>query len=130
MPLIKEQILNHDITLKVSGNSMLPFYKDQKTIVTLTKVDELFKYDVILYKYKGRYILHRIIKFEDDLIICRGDGLISKEDIEYKDVIAVVKSHKNNDKSINSNNKAYLFKVKLWILLRPIRRVLLKFVRR
>lgn len=130
MPVVIDQLQKRDVTLLVNGNSMLPFYKHKKTSVTLSKIDKITKYDVILYKYNNKYILHRIVKIKANLVTCRGDGLLTKEIINKEDIIAIVKYHKTKDKLIYENNAKYLLKVKLWHHFRIFRRVLLKFVRR
>lgn len=129
IPFIEEEIKERDISFLIKGDSMRPFFKSELTRVSITKVGSLSKYDVILYKYQKKYLMHRVIKISDDNLVCRGDGLISKEVIKLKDVIGVVKSHETNKGQVSANNKWYLFKVRLWHYLKPIRRVLLKFIR-
>lgn len=129
MALVKEQINNKNVTLTIKGNSMLPFFRDGRTIITLEKPKKLKRLDVVLFKYNDIYILHRIIKIKEK-IVTQGDGLISKEIIDESDVVAVVKFFENKRKIIFSNNKFYLFKVRMWRILRPFRRVLLKLVKK
>lgn len=129
MALVKEQINNKNVTLTIKGNSMLPFFRDGRTIITLEKPKKLKRLDVVLFKYNDIYILHRIIKIKEK-IVTQGDGLISKEIIDESDVVAVVKFFENKRKIIFSNNKFYLFKVRIWRILRPFRRVLLKLVKK
>lgn len=129
MALVKEQINNKNVTLTIKGNSMLPFFRDGRTIITLEKPKKLKRLDVVLFKYNDIYILHRIIKIKEK-IVTQGDGLISKEIIDESDVVAVVKFFENKRKIIFSNNKFYLFKVRIWRMLRPFRRVLLKLVKK
>jgi len=129
MALVKEQINNKNVTLTIKGNSMLPFFRDGRTIITLEKPKKLKRLDVVLFKYNDIYILHRIIKIKEK-IVTQGDGLISKEIIDETDVVAVVKFFEKNRKLTFSNNKFYLFKVRMWRILRPFRRVLLKLVKK
>lgn len=114
------------VEFKVKGNSMLPFFKHEKTIVTLEKSKNYKKRDVVLAKYNDLVLLHRIIKIKNNIYTLRGDGLISKEYVKINDVYGKVISFKTNDKKI----KFYKTKVLVWLLLRPIRRLLLKFIKK
>lgn len=111
---------------KVKGNSMLPFFKHEKTIVTLEKPTNYKKHDVIIAKYNDLVVLHRIIKIKNNIYTLRGDGLISKEYVKINDIYGKVVSFKTNDKKI----KFYKTKVVIWLLLRPVRRLLLKFIKK
>lgn len=121
--LLKE---GKNVEFRVKGNSMLPFFKHDKTIVNLKKVNTYFKYDVVLAKYNDKVLLHRIIKIKKDKYILRGDGLISKEEVSLENIYGKVESFQTN----NENIKKYKIKVRIWLLLRPIRRVLLKFIKK
>ncbi|MFA5692508.1 MAG: S24/S26 family peptidase [Acholeplasmataceae bacterium] len=124
--IIKEHLnLGQIVSIKVKGNSMLPFFINDKTVVDLKKEKNYLKYDVILAKYNNHYVLHRIIKIKDNIYVLRGDGNLTKEVVKYEDIYAKVVGFKTNEKTI----KRYKFKVFLWQLLRPIRRILLKLRR-
>jgi len=114
---------NQTVELKVKGRSMVPFFHDSKTIVIVKKEETYQKYDVILFKYENQIYLHRIIKIKKDLIIAQGDGALKKEYIKKSDIYGKVIDYHTNGKKI----KSYRFKVKLWCIFRPIRRILLKF---
>jgi hypothetical protein len=118
------------VLLKVSGHSMLPFFKHQQTIVTLSKKEIYEKYDVILYLSHGLYKLHRITNIQKDHFIVYGDALKDKEIVYQNDVIGYVKYHQNKEKKIYYKNKSYLFKIKIWIILKPLRRLLIKGLRK
>jgi signal peptidase I len=107
MNLIREALkINQKATFKVSGNSMLPFFKHQETTVTVEKMTRsLKKWDVILFMVKDQYILHRIVKFKNQNIICQGDYLFSKEVIKLDDVIGIVESLRLKAKSLMSIKK-------------------------
>jgi hypothetical protein len=118
------------VGFKVSGHSMLPFFKHQKTIVTLSRKEIYEKYDVILYSSYGLYKLHRITKVKEDHFIVYGDALKDKEIIYHKDVIGYVEYHTNTVRKIHYKNRWYIFKLKIWILLKPLRRFLIKGLRK
>lgn len=126
--IIDELASGKKVSFKVKGNSMLPFFRDTKTLIELKKTNTYKKYDIILFKLENKYYVHRIIKINEDRIICMGDALISKEIINESNIIARVINYQNK-KLINTNSKKYKIRVTLWMLLRPIRRLIIKIIR-
>lgn len=126
--IIDELASGKKVSFKVKGNSMLPFFRDTKTLIELKKTNTYKKYDVILFKLENKYYVHRIIKIKENRIICMGDALTSKEIINESNIIARVISYQNK-KLINTNSKKYKIRVTLWMLLRPIRRLIVKIIR-
>lgn len=128
-PIIKEQIEGKKIVyLTVSGNSMKPFFIDQKTIVTLEKITKpLKKKDIVFYQnYNGQFILHRIISIKKNCIIIRGDALTKKEYLDYTNMIAIVTSYKNVNKEIKTSSFWYKRRVGLWLFIKPLVSVFFK----
>ncbi|MFU8793646.1 MAG: hypothetical protein ACNA7K_06435 [Acholeplasmataceae bacterium] len=127
MPVVKEILLNNQpVELKISGQSMRPFYHHQKTIVLLEKPKVLKHLDVVLYETSSQYKIHRIIKIMPDYYVINGDGLRFKENIREDQIFGVVIRHKTHQKWVNSHQFLYILKVKLWSLLRPFRRFLIR----
>lgn len=95
----------------IKGVSMLPFLKQNKDNVVITKVDKpIEKYDIVLYKSKGNYVLHRVININGDDLIIKGDNTISSEIVNIKQVLGILKAKYNNKGyfEINSDiNKKY-----------------------
>ncbi len=114
------------VEIKVRGHSMLPFYRHEKTVVSLKKKDDYVVNDVVLFKYQNQYILHRIIKIKNDFYHILGDGSFTVHVLGKEDILGYVLDFKTNGKQI----KNYMFKVKLWRLFSPFKRILLKFVRK
>jgi hypothetical protein len=131
-PIIIEKLNNNGVvSITVKGSSMLPFYKDSITIVSLSKPILPFKkFDVILYNTDHGTVLHRIIKVRKDVLKTTGDALMKVEVVRYDDVIAVVSSYNNGKKEILANNRWVLLKVKCWVFLKPLRRIILSILRR
>ncbi len=82
------------VKLRVRGNSMSPALIDGKDTVLLEPLSlhpgGLSVGDVVLFKYKGGFLMHRIIEIKD-LIITKGDALSQTEAISSEEVIAVAK---------------------------------------
>ena len=95
----------------IKGISMLPFLKQNEDNVVITKIDKpIEKYDIVLYKSKGNYVLHRVISINGDDLIIKGDNTISNENVNIKQVLGILKAKYNNKGyfEINSDiNKKY-----------------------
>lgn len=117
---------NQEVSFRIQGYSMMPFFKHQKTIVTLKKESDYHPLDVVLFLYENAYILHRIIKIKDGLYYLRGDGAYRTETASKDQIYGKVIHHETEGKT----TKNYTKKVKLWLFFTPIRKLLLKFVRK
>ena len=132
LPLIEEQLLlGKQVSFKVKGTSMFPFLHSGRTEVTLYKPDvEPKKYDIVLFKVKDKYVLHRIIKMNKDIYIVMGDALKKKEYVKKEQIIGVVKEIKVDGVLVDIHAKKYERKVKQWVIFRVARRFLLHYLRR
>jgi signal peptidase I len=87
------------VSFFVKGTSMLPFFKDGKTEVFLTKKDQYKKRDVCLFQYNEIYVLHRLVKIKDKhQYIFQGDHTYQFEVIEKEKIIGYVYQYKDGDK--------------------------------
>lgn len=121
------------VRLKVKGNSMLPFITGDKDSVLLVRPEVLKVNDIALACIaNGSYVLHRIIKIEDDIVTLMGDGNIQGcERCHKSDIKAVaVRIFKNDGKEIDCTASWQLFQAKMWGILKPLRRYLLAVYRR
>jgi len=115
------------------GCSMEPLLHEQKdNIIVVRPEGRLKKYDVALYVTPyGKYIMHRVIKVEDDHYIIMGDNLLKKEYVT-DDMICgkLVGFFKNGKKYIDcENSKLYKLYSRIWVAIIPIKPALF-FVRR
>lgn len=71
------------------GTSMYPFLHNASDQVIIEPVsDKLKKFDVVLYRLKsGKYVLHRIVGFDGDYLIIRGDNLVRNERVKKEEII-------------------------------------------
>ena len=111
LALVEESIAqDHNVTIMVIGQSMAPIIRGGRDSVELMPIKEpLKKGDIIFFRYQERFILHRIISIEDDIIRARGDSIIDKfETIKKANVVAKVKYIiKHNRKRILPNSIHY-----------------------
>lgn len=101
-----------------SGNSMLPMLRDRQDQVVLSaKKGKLKKYDLPLFRYNDRYILHRVYKVQrDGTYIMLGDNREAFEcGITDDDILAVVTSFTRKGKTYSVNNLGYKVYCRFWI---------------
>ena len=79
------------IEIPLTGTSMKPLLqegRDNLLLAPLAPDAPLRRYDVVLFRYRGAYILHRIVKINGDTLVTRGDALVSTETPRRSDVAA------------------------------------------
>lgn len=101
------------------GNSMLPLLRQRRDIIEIRKLQpstRCKKYDAVLYKRGGKYILHRILKVRPNDYVIVGDNCIWREyGITDDMILGVMTRVIRNGKSIDVNtNKQYRLYVHLW----------------
>jgi len=84
------------VRIRVRGNSMSPLLLDGIDVVSLRPFvrGELKIGDIILFRYREGFMLHRIIeiiggKVGGTKIVTKGDAMEKCEEIEYSDVVAL-----------------------------------------
>ena len=122
----------HIVTLKVKGNSMMPFITGGRDCVVLKKKDNYTVGDIALAEISPmKFVLHRIIKIEEDKVTIMGDGNLAGEEICYvADIRGIVDSIIRKGKHIDCNSRKELYKTYLWRKLFPFRRYFLAIYKR
>ena len=111
------EILNdQDVTFKIKGTSMWPFFKDGKTNITLTKPTQIRKLEVYLFKYKESFFLHRLIGIQRGVYIFKGDGLTKKEYVKKEDIVGHVTAYETK-RVISVTKCSYKLRVRLYRIL-------------
>lgn len=83
-----------NVRLRVKGNSMFPLLRGGKDEVVLCpcRAEALRQMDVVLFRYLGRHVLHRIIAVRNGLFILQGDGVWAfHEECAASEVVGVVR---------------------------------------
>lgn len=116
------------VTIPVKGCSMLPTIVGERDLVELEAFDTYSPGDIVLFILGGRWILHRILRFDArGNAVIRGDGVPSgceicpPEGIKGKAVAIIRKGRK----PFNPYTPMRMFRLRLWNLLRPFRRYIL-----
>lgn len=117
-----------DIIVRITGRSMWPFFKEGKTKVKLSKINEIKKGKIYLFKNNNSYVLHRLIKIKGEILTFRGDGNVGVELVNKNKLIAEMIAYNNGEKEISVKNNIYRFKVFLYRLF-P-RRIIIKLFKK
>lgn len=114
----------------VSGSSMYPFLRDEIDSVELMQADftALKRGDIVMIRrYSGDYVMHRIIKKEADCFYMVGDAQEWLEGPILPDqLVAIVRSIWRKDKQISCDNRWWRLLSELWLRMRPQRTLILR----
>ena len=120
--LVRDMLLEgNDVTVKVQGTSMLPFFRSG-SIITLRPVKEkdLKKYSVVFADAGTHFVIHRIIDISRTYVTLLGDGNVYGTEIMTK----------NKVYGVIDCSPLHLFLARIWLLMRPVRRYPLAIFRR
>lgn len=121
------------VVIRVKGYSMRPFIRNERTQVRIAPITDLDRKnlcigDIILFRYKGRHIMHRIRHIEENTITLAGDGNYRIwEQCQRQDVVGIVSDIIYfNGKSISCQSRQWRCISRLWVSLpQLVRRVIL-----
>lgn len=123
----------HTVTLRLRGFSMRPFLEDNRDKALLIKPSTINVGDPVLCEIAPlHFVLHRIIKIDDEDITLRGDGNIGVEHCKRENVLgAVIGFYRKNRKRLDRTDgwKWRLYSY-VWTRLFPLRRYILGIYRR
>ena len=115
-----------EVVMTPKGNSMRPFIRGQIDNVKLQRLEDLKVGDIVLAKFEGRYIIHRIIDIKGDHVTMMGDGnLQGVEEVLRSDVSGVVVEIITPEGKSRKPSRG-----RIWRLLLPFRKYLLKIYRK
>lgn len=130
LPVIEEKLKSGGtFEININGTSMLPLLVEKRDTVVLKAFDgEIKKYDLPLYRRKnGAFVLHRAVKARGNSFYACGDNQwVVEKDIEYGQIIGVVCEIVRKGKKIPVSSFGYRFYCRVWELLRPIRKYIVK----
>lgn len=104
---------------------MLPMLRQGKDAVELgAAVGQLKKYDLPVYRYpSGKYVMHRIVRVEQDHYVCLGDNTYEYEKIRPEQIIAVVVAFRRGQKRISVDSLGYQLYSRIWVAIYPFRKL-------
>lgn len=135
LPLMEESFRQGmTVTLGVTGNSMLPLFRDRRDSVILSPCDPfaLRRGDVPLYRRPdGKFVLHRILHVKKDTFVLAGDAQRTLEvDLSKSCVLAVMTGFIRKGKTFDCRNGWYRLYSFFWMLMRPVRPYLFRVASR
>ncbi len=120
-----------EVRFTPSGVSMRPFIEGDRDSVILTALNTPPRRgDILLAQVSTlcgntTYVLHRLIRIENEIYVLQGDGnLAGEERCALGDIIGRVTRIENPD-----GRRKMLTRGRLWFLLKPARKYLLKIYR-
>lgn len=104
------------LTYRNKGVSMMPMLKQGRDSFTVErKVARAAKWDVVLFRRDGKYVLHRVIAVHPDSYTILGDNCITAEEhVPEADVLAVLTEFTHRGHICQSSNFLYRCYVTLW----------------
>ena len=120
------------VTMKVKGNSMLPFITGERDSVVLRRAGKLRQGDIVLAKLEnGEYVLHRIVALNAHRITLMGDGnLCGTEQCPRTAIAGQAIRILRRGKTIKCTSPTQRRRAALWKALLPVRRYLLAIYKR
>ncbi len=132
--LIREQVeKNGSVVFTPKGVSMLPMLRHGSDTVELVKPKfPVKKYQVVFFqRANGRYILHRVVGYDKDGYIMRGDNqYVDEHGIKDDQIIAVLESFKRKGKEHSVTDIGYRLYCHVWTDTVGLRLFLKKLKRR
>lgn len=118
------------VRFRLKGNSMYPLLRNGKDVVVLEKcpAESLQPMDVVLFRYRGKHVLHRILHREGERLLIQGDGsIVAKEECTVNDVVGkVVQICRPSGKVLSVDSWQWTIPSRLWRLSNTIRIFLLR----
>lgn len=121
----------HEVQLRVKGYSMRPLLRNERDIVVLAPYhpgEELHCGDIVLFRYHGRHVLHRIVHIDATQLTLAGDGNYRVwEHCQPNDVAGIVRRViRPNGREISCKSPQWLRMSRAWLKCPPIvRRIVL-----
>lgn len=116
------------ISLPVQGKSMRPFLKEGRdSVVLIVPNGDYKKGDIVVYKRKNTYVMHRIVSVGQNTVSIMGDNEINPDNgVDKNNIVAVVKEIRRNGKVISNRDFEWKFYSDVYI--NPIiRKMILSF---
>ena len=129
-PVMKEMLdSGGTVNFNPHGTSMLPMLHDDGDRVILKKPEgELKKYDLPLYRRDdGAFVLHRVVKKPENGVytMCGDNQWVLEKGIRHDQIIGIVIAFDRCGKHISAQSKAYRLYARVWVAIRPLRRLVI-----
>lgn len=106
------------VRFRLKGNSMFPLLRNERDEVLLCPCEakDLKPMDVVLFRYRGSHVLHRILRREGDNLLIQGDGVYASfERCQVADVVGIVREvYRPSGKVLSVDNWEWTLPSRLW----------------
>ena len=77
------------VEMTVRGFSMRPFLRNERDVVVLSPIasEQLRCGMVVLFRYRGAHVLHRIVRIEGEMLTMEGDGNYRQAEVAPRDAV-------------------------------------------
>lgn len=100
------------VTIAFGGRSMLPMLNGESDIVTLAPLsadEECVVGGIYLFFYNNHYVVHRLMRIDDDIYFFRGDNCRTYEQVRRQAVLGRLVQVRHADGSIDvTNSEAWI----------------------
>ena len=115
------------VRFRMKGSSMFPLLREGKDEVAVypCKAESLKPMDVVLFRYRGRCLLHRIVGMKDGRFIMQGDGVCAfYEECTAADIIGVLGMvYRVSGRAVSVSSLRWRILSRLWRSLGVFRKV-------
>jgi len=107
--LAEEQLAEGRIVkMSLRGTSMLPTLREEDVLTLEPLVGDPCMGDVLLFRYAGGHIVHRLVKHDGDTYIMQGDNNYGIETVKRGDIVARVTSvTRPNGKTLDTGSREW-----------------------
>jgi len=111
------------VQFHLKGQSMEPFIRDgRKIALAPVRFVQIALGDVVLARWKGKWILHRVIFKTQEYLYLAGDGNLSQiERVRKEDLIARLSTYQCKNGRQRKISRAHKLFALGWFFIRPIR---------
>lgn len=131
LPMMEETLhAGGTVKLPITGTSMLPLLvAGRDTVILRAKESALQKYDLPLYRrIDGAFVLHRVVGVAADgsYTMCGDNQWVKELGIRDAQIIGVVETVIRKGKAMPVSSAKYKAYVRVWQLLFPVRKYIVK----
>lgn len=131
LPIMEETLRSGGtVRLPITGTSMLPLLYASRDTVTLKRSEKpLEKFDLPLYRRTdGTFVLHRVVGVQKDgsYTMCGDNQWVLEPGIQHEQIIGIVTHITRKGKTFSVSAKKYRFYVRVWQMLFPVRKFLVR----
>lgn len=122
------------VKLHIDGQSMYPFIRggiDEVEIAPYSPEKEIPKWSCLLFRWEGKYMIHRYVSKDGDEYLMMGDGNIARIERVKREEIAGILCYiyRPEGEVQNCEDKNWLKQAERWYQIRLLRRILLPLLK-